>query len=108
MSEKTELASYLCNLITIMESQEDAALARSTALAQEYNRGYTRLKEIIGDETRDRQDKVNSRDTSSGQSNLPLSSSRDGGARDDQTRAPADRKSVSHSPKVDLIQPQNR
>lgn len=97
MSEKTDLAGYLCNLITIMESQEDAALARSTALAEEYNRGYTRLKEIIADETRDRKDKVNSRDASSGQSSFPLSSGRDGSAWNDQTGASADRKSVSSS-----------
>lgn len=45
--DKFQLASYLCNLQSIVEGQEDAAVSRSRTLTDEYERTFTQLKEII-------------------------------------------------------------
>lgn len=51
--DKAQLASYLCNLQTIVEGQEDAATPRSTTLTDEYNRTFAKLKETIKKEHED-------------------------------------------------------
>lgn len=45
--DKAQLASYLCNLQSIVEGQEDAAVHRSTTLTDEYKRVFNQLKETI-------------------------------------------------------------
>lgn len=47
MNEKFYIAEYLVNLMHIMEGKEDAGRARGNTLAEEYNRQYTRLTELI-------------------------------------------------------------
>ena len=52
---KQEIASYLSNLQSLMEGQEDAAVNKSRALAAEYEKYWGLLKqEIAKDETRNR------------------------------------------------------
>lgn len=52
MGSKYELAAYLSDLITIMDSKEATGLAKGQTLIREYNSTYAQLKEAIEDETR--------------------------------------------------------
>ncbi len=47
MSEKYDLADYLVNLISIMESKEDAGLLKGKTLHKEYDRCYAEFKGIL-------------------------------------------------------------
>ena len=44
---KQDTAAYLVSLIALVESQEDAGIARSQTLTDEYNRVWDQLKELI-------------------------------------------------------------
>lgn len=50
---KQELVNYLAGLISVMESKEDAGIARGQTLGREYNRAYEQLLEIIRKEEAD-------------------------------------------------------
>lgn len=50
---KYELASYLTNLISIMESKEDGGIGRGRTLGWEYNRAYAEMMEIVRKEQED-------------------------------------------------------
>lgn len=54
--DKFQLAGYMVNLISIMESKEDGGIARGSTLGREYSRCYERLLSMIRkdeeDETR--------------------------------------------------------
>lgn len=50
---KHELASYLCSLISLMESKEDAGIPRGRMLGREYERVYAELVAIIKKEEKD-------------------------------------------------------
>ena len=50
---KTELASYLVNLIAIMESKEDASIHRGQTLIKEYEKHYAMLRDMLGKEHED-------------------------------------------------------
>ena len=54
--DKYQLASYLVNLNSIVEAQDKGANPRSQALGREYDKNFTKLKELIQkdeeDETR--------------------------------------------------------
>lgn len=58
---KLEVADYLANLIIILESQEDAGVAKSMTLTREYNRAFMALKQII--EGEEKQNETRSRDS---------------------------------------------
>jgi hypothetical protein len=45
--ERYDLVGYLSGLLAIIESKEDAGLARGGAIAREYERAYTKLRLLI-------------------------------------------------------------
>lgn len=47
---KQEMAGYLANLISIMESKEDAGISRGRTLADEYNKTYNEFRELLDKE----------------------------------------------------------
>ena len=47
MPNKYEIASYLVSLIAIMDSKEQAGLAKGNTITREYNRVYAQLMEMI-------------------------------------------------------------
>jgi hypothetical protein len=51
--DKAQLASYLVNLNSIVEAQDKGANPRSHALGREYDRHFTKLKELIQKEEED-------------------------------------------------------
>lgn len=53
MSEKYAIADYLVNLMGIMSGKEDAGRAKGNTLAEEYNRTYSRLTDLIKKEQED-------------------------------------------------------
>lgn len=54
---KVELASYLVSLHTLLEAQSKGQHSiPSTTLADEYNHCWDQLKEVIANETRNRQE----------------------------------------------------
>jgi hypothetical protein len=57
---KIETADYLANIICILNSMEDAGIAKSQTLGREYNRVYTELKKIVQKEEEDEARKSNS------------------------------------------------
>ena len=47
MSEKYDLADYLVNLISIMDSKESTGIAKGNTLIKEYDRAYAEFKGIL-------------------------------------------------------------
>jgi len=53
MERKAQLASDLCNLLTIMEAKEDAGVKRGNTLASEYTKNYDELVGMLRKEQED-------------------------------------------------------
>lgn len=112
MNEKVELAGYLCNLITIMEAKEDAAIARGKTLGKEYEIGYARLMEIIKreheHEARYRKDYPQDGNQGRGQQSLSLGRESDGIAGSQAGSALVQRQSILNSPESVDVESQIR
>lgn len=61
--DKYDLAQYLVNLQTLLESQERTGLEKSTSIAEEYNSSWGKLKDAIKQE---KEDETRFRDESRG------------------------------------------
>ena len=112
MSEKVELAGYLCNLLTIMEAKEDAARARGKTLTKEYQTGYARLMEIIKreheHEARYGKDESQDGDQGRGQQGLGLEREPNGRPGSQAGSALVQRQSILNSPEGVDVESQNR
>lgn len=83
MTEKIELAGYLTNLLSIMESKEDAGIHRGPTLVKEYSKGYDRLRQILQkehdeDEARNRKDVLGNGDQGSSKGRISQGRIEDG------------------------------
>lgn len=50
---KQDLASYMVNLLTLMETMEDSQLPRDEKLTREYERAFGEWAKLVGNEEKD-------------------------------------------------------